>query len=484
MISQELQDSVEIIPGRLYWVARDVSGLQHVRVRSYKEERIGTRKELHNFSIDNALVYEPFHKDFGPLNLSMTCRYCRLLDSKLKDPRFVDKIIVHYCSKDLQKKANAAYLIGAYRVAVQGVSAEEAYAPFQEMEPPFLPFRDASCNIHCDFPLTILDCLCGLEKSIKLGWFNWQSFDCASYDLYEKVENGDMNWIVPGKFLAFASPYSQKTDDKGFPTMTPEDYVPILRKQGISLVIRLSRMDMYDRKRFIENGVRHFDLLFFPGTCPSHEIIKRFLWATEFEPGPVGVHCKNGLSNSPVLIGMYAMKHFQFPAKPFIAWCKICRPGSFVSRAPQQYLCEMQAEMFAEDRNLTWIPGKCELFTFVEQGSLGVKINWLNTPPKIEHVKAGSVAAAQGILEGDELMEINGFALHGSDWQEKDSFMKFIKETRPLHFKIRHKSVAMRRNSPEPLPAKQARAGHECQENMYGAAEVATTALQWLRSWM
>merc|ERR1719207_426265 len=135
------------------------------------------------------------------------------------------------------------------------------------------------------------------------------------------------------------------------------------------------------------------------------------------------------------------MKHYRFPAKAFIGWCKICRPGSFVGRASQQFLCEMQSQLFAESRNLTWMPGKCELCTFVEEGSLGVQINWLNTPPRIEHVKAGSIAAAQGLLEGDELMDVNGFALHGSDWKEKDRFMKFIRETRPLHFKIRHKSV-------------------------------------------
>jgi len=33
---------------------------------------------------------------------------------------------------------------------------------------------------------------------MTLGWYGYKE-----YDYYEKVEHGDMNWIVPGKFLAF-----------------------------------------------------------------------------------------------------------------------------------------------------------------------------------------------------------------------------------------------------------------------------------------
>ena len=38
-------------------------------------------------------------------------------------------------------------------------------------------------------------------------------FNLNEYLFYEKVENGDLNWIVPGKFLAFCDPqtYSDHT---------------------------------------------------------------------------------------------------------------------------------------------------------------------------------------------------------------------------------------------------------------------------------
>lgn len=58
----------------------------------------------------------------------------------------------------------------------------------------------------------ILDCLRGLHYAIKLGWFDYKKFDIAEYEHYEKIENGDINWIIPGKFVALSSPYDHPLD--------------------------------------------------------------------------------------------------------------------------------------------------------------------------------------------------------------------------------------------------------------------------------
>ena len=50
--------------------------------------------------------------------------------------------------------------------------------------------------------------------------------------------------------------------------------------------------------------------------------------AAEKNQNAIAVHCKAGLGRTGCLIGIYAMKHYRFPAADFIGWIRICRPGS------------------------------------------------------------------------------------------------------------------------------------------------------------
>lgn len=363
-MARELAEAVEFIPRRLYWVSLHSPSLPKTAA-----------PKTHFFSTDRELVYEPFFADFGPLNLGCTYRYCRLLDAKLQDPLLADHKIVHYCSHDPKLRANAAYLICAYFVIVQRKSADVAFAPFGGIYPPFHPFRDASATCICSFNLTILDCLRGLEKSIESRLFDWEKFDVDSYDFFEKVENGDINWILPNKFLAFAGPCPTSTDPDGFPAFTPEDYVPIFLDAGVQIVVRLNRK-RYDKRRFVDHGIKHVDLYFVDGSCPSRDIINKFLHITESEPGACAVHCKAGLGRTGTLIGLYAMKHFQFPARAFIGWNRICRPGSILG-PQQQFLVDMQQGMFQAGALLRWPAGlpsvEAELELARKMGGLSIR---------------------------------------------------------------------------------------------------------------
>lgn len=129
-----------------------------------------------------------------------------------------------------------------------------------------------------------------------------------SYFYYEKLEHGDLNWIIPGKFVAMSSPLSVQPEGAKIKLFTPgkisqlnwpipEDYLPIFKNWGITTVIRLSKKE-YQKNKFVQAGIRHYDLFFEDGTPPSDAILKRFLDIVESEEGVIAVHCKAGLGRT------------------------------------------------------------------------------------------------------------------------------------------------------------------------------------------
>ncbi|CAG5120853.1 unnamed protein product [Candidula unifasciata] len=291
----------------------------------------------HYFCIDEELVYENFYADFGPVNLGLLYRFCCLVNKKLKSFSLAKKRIVHYTSFDPHKRANAAFLIASYAIIYLKKTPEEAYRPLVAgTNPPFLPFRDASFG-PCTYNLTLLDCLNGLNKALVNGFFNFETFDVDEYEHYEKVENGDFNWILPNKFLAFCGPHPKSKIENGYPLHAPEAYFPYFRKHNVTLIVRLNKK-VYDARRFTDGGFDHHDLFFIDGSVPSETIVKNFLEVSENTEGAVAVHCKAGLGRTGTLIACYLMKHYKFTAGEAIAWCRICRPGSVIG--PQQNFLE------------------------------------------------------------------------------------------------------------------------------------------------
>jgi cell division cycle 14 len=77
---------------------------------------------------------------------------------------------------------------------------------------------------------------------MKLGWYNFKTFDNKEYEYYSCLENGDLNWVIPGKFIGFMGPLDNPPLGYNGERIghTPEDYIEVFRHFGVSRVIRLN----------------------------------------------------------------------------------------------------------------------------------------------------------------------------------------------------------------------------------------------------
>ena len=71
----------------------------------------------------------------------------------------------------------------------------------------------------------------GIECGIKLKWFDVRDFKHRDYEYYERIENGDLNLVVPDKFVAFSGPSSSQRDPEGV-----RNNIINLHKDNINLI--------------------------------------------------------------------------------------------------------------------------------------------------------------------------------------------------------------------------------------------------------
>ncbi|XP_043285774.1 dual specificity protein phosphatase CDC14A-like [Venturia canescens] len=297
--------------------------------------------DLHLFNVDNELVYNNFYNDFGPLNLACLYKYCCKVNKKLRNPGNKHKQIVHCTSgQNHQKKANAAYLFTSYAIIYLKRNPRDVYANLIEaIKQPLKPFQDASMGVSM-YNIRLQDCLNAIHKAAAFGFFNFDDFDLAEYEKYERMRYGDINWMIPQKFLAFTGP----STEIGTAYHPPEHYIDYFTKNDVIAVVRLNRKS-YESSRFTRAGIAHYDMFMPDGSAPPRNILNQFLHLAETTVGPIAVHCKAGLGRTGSLIAAYIVKHYRMTAREAIAWLRICRPGSVIGHQ-QTWLEAMENELW------------------------------------------------------------------------------------------------------------------------------------------
>ena len=309
---------IEIIPNRLLF--------------SVERSLPPDTKKTHFFTVDEdpQFEYQAFYYDFGPLSLLCIHRFKCLVDELMETKTG----ILHFISSpNPPNLANNVLLIASYRMITLNLTADEAYEPLAKIGETLKPFRDAS-TVPSTYDLTVISCLKGLKKGMDLGWYIPDDFDPDDWEFYEQVENGDMNWLIPGKLLAFATAYDSPTI-RGWKVATPQELVPIFKKKGITCVVRLCEK-FYNEQVLVGAGFEHVEMYFTDGSTPPATIRDRFLALIE-GPAVVALHCKAGLGRTGTLAGCHMIKNCGFTPHEAIAWIRICRPGSVIG-PQQQYL--------------------------------------------------------------------------------------------------------------------------------------------------
>ncbi|KAJ3503341.1 hypothetical protein NM208_g16534 [Fusarium decemcellulare] len=327
------------------------------------------------FTVDDTLLYNAFHHDFGPLHIGHLYRFAIHFHDILGAKQNKDRPIVFWSAADPRSRANAACMLACYMVLIQNWPPHLALAPIAQVDPPLMPFRDAGYS-QADYGISVQDVVYGVWKAKEEKCCDLDNFDLDQYERFERVEHGDFNWITP-HFLAFASPqhapvakitedselYSQLPKTlaavEAHPTL-PQPFKNVLKhfsEKSIGLVVRLNSA-LYSPSYFEALGIQHLDMIFDDGTCPSLTTVRKFIrlaheTITVRKKG-IAVHCKAGLGRTGCLIGAYLIYRHGFTANEVISFMRFMRPGMVVG--PQQHWLHLNQGTFRE----WWIEERVE----------------------------------------------------------------------------------------------------------------------------
>lgn len=279
---------------------------------------------------DPKYAYAAFFDDFGPPSILQLTEFYRYLvnsindvENEMKQKQGKTKLNIFQANNNTAKSfhqsiiqssirllhfytspnpiscANAVMYISFFRMIYLNLTAEEAFKPFKPITKYICDYRDAS-TAPSIFELKIIDVLRGIKHVMELKWYDPFTFDSAEWDNHQQIKNGDMNWIIPNKLLAFASPYSMNVLPSGDVVATPETVIPTFKEFGITRIVRLNKK-YYDAELFTNEGFQFTELYFLDGSIPPPNILQTWLSIIETDGEVVALHCKAGLGRTYVI---------------------------------------------------------------------------------------------------------------------------------------------------------------------------------------
>lgn len=204
----------------------------------------------------------------------------------------------------------------------------------------------------CDHSVSIRDCLLGLQMAFThLPSLKLENFDVEDLLFMEQPQNGDLNWIVPGKLLALAGPTAHNWPISKF--------IEYAQKNSIGCMVRLNRAH-YEAEEIIKTGmIEHVEMFMHDGTNPTPKNVQDFIGIVDdmnSKGRAVAVHCRAGLGRTGTMIAAYLL--FQYArdretkrnhprncpcgqlspsevARAIIGFLRVMRPGSVLSGQPE-----------------------------------------------------------------------------------------------------------------------------------------------------
>lgn len=231
---------LEVLPGRLYWAPLQESAPATFNGQLCQALDLCMPYEDTKVAAPVAYAvthYTPtaFGRAFGPMGLDVVLLFCRGLAKHLQEMG-AQSLALGTTPKDVEQRANAAVLLGAYLILVEEWAVVDVVR--------VLGKREADLTFACSWSrkdrpeprrnMTVMDCWCGLELA---GCYAWVDTSCLENDAdtrlacrrwREWVATCDCSWLVPGFVLVGADPVTTAIDPNPmtFKTVFPSKVEP------------------------------------------------------------------------------------------------------------------------------------------------------------------------------------------------------------------------------------------------------------------